>query len=62
MPTQNITFRTEFVHRHADVPYFAGHGGVTSQTGLTTTPLDPAWKPELVRSEDRIIFAILFRL
>lgn len=62
MPTQNITFRLEYVHREANVPYFAGRGGVTSQTGLTTTPLDPSWRPDLVRVEDKIIVAILLRL
>ena len=62
MPSQHITFRTEFVHRESSVPYFAGHGGVTSQTGYSTTPLDPNWRPDLVKSETKIIFAILFRL
>lgn len=62
MPTQNMTFRAEFVYREATVPYFAGRGGVTSQTGLTITPLDPAWRPDLVRSESKVIFAMLFRL
>ena len=62
MPSQFITYRLEFVHRGASVPYFAGHGGVTSQTGLVTTPLDPTWRPDLVRSENKIIFAILMRL
>lgn len=62
MPTQNITFRLEYVHRQASVPYFAGHGGVTSQTGYTTVPLDPAWRPDLVKAEDKIIAAVLFRL
>jgi hypothetical protein len=62
MPNQSITFRIEFVHRESNVPYFAGRGGVTSQTGYTTTPLDPAWRPDLVKSENRIVFALLFRL
>jgi hypothetical protein len=62
MPNQSFAFRMEFVHRSANVPYFAGHGGVTSQTGYSTTPLDPTWRPDLVKSENRIIFAILFRL
>ena len=61
MPNQSITFRVEFVHRSANVPYFAGAGGVTSQTGYTTTVLDPKWKPDLVKSESRLIFAVLFR-
>ena len=62
MPNQSLTFRIEYVHRQSNVPYFAGRGGVTSQTGYTTTPLDPLWKPDLVKSESRIILALLFRL
>lgn len=62
MPTQSTTFRIELVHRRSSVPYFAGHGGVTSQTGLTTTPLDPEWRPDLVRRETKVIVAFLFRL
>jgi len=62
MPNQSITFRIEYVHRESDVPYFAGHGGVTSPTGYTTTPLPPDWRPDLVKTENRIIFAMLFRL
>ena len=62
MPNQSITFRAEFVYRHASVPYFAGKGGVTSQTGYTTAVLDPNWRPDLVPSESRLVFAMLFRL
>ncbi len=62
MPNQSITFRVEYVYRNSSVPYFAGRGGVTSQTGYSTTPLDPNWRPDLVKSEGRIIFAMLFRL
>ncbi|MEY4876505.1 MAG: hypothetical protein RL708_1654 [Bacteroidota bacterium] len=62
IPNQSITFRIEFVHREANVPYFAGAGGVTSPTGYTTTSLPINWKPDLVKSENRIIFATLFRL
>jgi hypothetical protein len=62
MPNQSLTFRVEFVHRQSSVPYFAGAGGVTSQTGYTTTPLAPDWRPDLVKSENRIILALLFRL
>lgn len=62
MPNQSITFRVEYVHREASVPYFAGHGGVTSPTGYTTTPIPSGWQPDLVTSENRIIFAALFRL
>jgi hypothetical protein len=62
MPNQHICFRLEYVHREASVPYFAGRGGVTSPSGYTTTQLPADWKPDLVKSEDRIIFAVLFRL
>ncbi|MBS7787732.1 porin [Flavobacterium sp. CYK-55] len=62
MPNQSITFRIEFAHREANVPYFAGSGGVTSPTGYTTTPLPSEWKPDLVKVENRLIFAVLFRI
>jgi hypothetical protein len=62
MPNQHLTVRLEYVHRQSSVPYFAGRGGVTSPSGYTTTPLTPDWKPDLVKAEDRIIFAVLFRL
>ncbi len=62
MPSQYITFRIEAVHRESSVPYFAGHGGVTSQSGYSYTPLDPNWRPDLTTCETKIIFALLFRL
>ncbi len=62
MPNQSITFRLEFVHRESSVPYFAGAGGVTSPSGYATTPLEPNWRPDLVKSENRFILAILFRM
>lgn len=64
MPNQSITFRLEYVTRNASVPYFAGKGGVTSSTGLATTVVDPngAWRPDLVKKENKVIFAMLFRI
>jgi hypothetical protein len=62
MPNQSLTFRLEYVHRESSVPYFAGSGGVTSQTGYSTSVLDPNWKPDLVKIENRIILVLLFRL
>lgn len=62
MPNEHITFRFEYVHRQSSVPYFAGHGGVTSPSGYSWTALTPDWKPDLVKFEDRVIFAVLFRL
>lgn len=63
MPNQSIEFKVEWVHREASVPYFAGPGGVTSPTGYTTTPVtNTGWTPDLVKSENRIIAAFLFRI
>ncbi|MBL7719820.1 MAG: outer membrane beta-barrel protein, partial [Flavipsychrobacter sp.] len=62
MPNQSLTVRIEYVHRESSVPYFAGRGGVTSPTGYTTTPVPAGWSPDLVRSENRVILALLFRL
>lgn len=62
LPNEQMAFRIEFVHRQSSVPYFAGRGGVTSQTGFTTAAPDPNWRPDLVKSENRIIVALLFRL
>jgi hypothetical protein len=33
MPKQYITFRWEFDHRHASVPYWSGRGGITPSPG-----------------------------
>lgn len=63
MPNQSIEFRAEYIHRQSDNPYWAGHGGVTSPSGYTTTPVPATgWAPDLVKSEDRILLAVLFRL
>jgi len=59
---QSLAFKIEYVHRHANVPYFAGKGGVTSPTGYTFTPLPADWRPDLVKTENRVILALLFRL
>jgi hypothetical protein len=69
MPDDYAEFLVEFVHRQADTPYYAGHGGVTSPSGYNNPPVDnptsaaPAgWRPDLVNSENRIILAVLVRL
>jgi len=38
MPSQYITFRWEFDHRAANVPYFSGAGGITPPAGNTGSP------------------------
>ncbi len=62
LPNQSLCVRLEYIHRQADIPYFSGRGGVTSPSGYSTTPLPPDWRPDLVKSEDRIVMALLFRL
>ncbi len=62
MPNQSVEFRVEVVHRESSVPYFAGPGGVTSPTGYQWTPLPANWRPDLVKSETRVLFCALFRI
>jgi hypothetical protein len=64
MPNQFITFRTEFNHRASNVPYFAGHGGVTPPGGNTGPPgsFVPGFFPDLRKQENRITFAMLLKL
>jgi len=64
MPDQFVTFRAEFDHRHASVPYFAGPGGVTPPGGNTGAPGSTVtnWTPDLRRTENRINCAILVKL
>ena len=47
--------------RRPNVPYFAGHGGVTSPDGYTTTPTPAGWRPDLVKGDTRVILAYLLR-
>jgi len=61
MPNEYITWVFELVHRHANVPYFAGPGGVTSPDGYTTTPIPAGWTPDLVKSESRFVLAMIVR-
>ena len=63
MPSQYITFRSEFDHRAASVPYFTGRGGITPPGGNTGPPgsLVPGFTPDLVRDENRFDLAILVK-
>jgi len=65
MPTRNLTFRLEFNHRQASVPYFSGPGGVTPPGGNTgSAGSDPGtgWQPDLAKVENRITVAMMLRL
>jgi hypothetical protein len=61
MPNELITYDLEYNHRQADTNYFAGHGGVTSPDGYTNTAVPAGWRPDLVKSDSRIIAAMLLR-
>jgi len=76
MPSQYITFRWEYNHRHASVPYFSGSGGVTPPggntgtagslvclNGFTTCDGSPTntWFPDLRKTENRLNMAILVK-
>jgi hypothetical protein len=70
MPSQYITFRWEFDHRAANVPYFSGPGGITPT--CPTAPLVenicgtpgsfvPGFTPDLKKIENRIGLSILVK-
>jgi hypothetical protein len=63
MPSQYITFRWEFDHRAANVPYFSGPGGITPPGGNTGAPGSTVsgWSPDLVKDENRFDLAILVK-
>ncbi len=63
MPSQYFTYRLEYNHRVANVPYFSGSGGVTPPGGNTGAlgSLVPGWAPDLRRSENRITGAFLVK-
>jgi Putative beta-barrel porin-2, OmpL-like. bbp2 len=63
MPSQYITWRLEYNHRAANVPYFAGPGGVTPPGGNTGAPgsLVSGFTPDLRNSENRMTGAVLVK-
>ena len=70
MPSQYITFRWEFDHRAANVPYFSGPGGVTPTCptaplveNICGTPgsIVPGFTPDLKKIENRVNLSILVK-
>lgn len=76
MPSQYITFRWEYNHRHANVPYFSGSGGITPPGGNSGAPgsfvclsgfticdgsHSNTWFPDLRKTENRLNMAILVK-
>lgn len=64
MPDEFSTFRVELNHRAANVPYFAGPGGVTPPGGNVGAPgsLVEGFTPDLRKAETRMTFALLVKL
>lgn len=64
MPDQHATFRAELNHRAANVPYFAGSGGVTPPGGNVggAGSTVAGWSPDLRKSETRLNLALLIKL
>ena len=74
MPSQYVTFRWEFDHRAANVPYFTGAGGITPPGGDNGNPgafvtlpgstclgMANTWCPDLRRDENRLNMALLVK-
>ena len=64
MPTQFSTFRIEYNHRAANVPYFSGREGVTPPGGNTGAPgsFVLGFAPDLRKYERRFTIALLIKL
>ncbi len=64
MPSQFFTLRLEYNHRHANIPYFTGHDGITPPGGNQGAPgsLVDGWRPDLVHDENRITAAMLVKM
>jgi len=64
MPDQFTTFRAELNHRAANVPYFAGRGGVTPSGGNQGAPgsIVQDFSPDLRKMETRLLFSMLIKL
>lgn len=63
MPSQYITFRWEYDHRQANVPYFTGPGGITPVGGNQGAPgsFVPGFSPDLRKVQSTIDMAILVK-
>ncbi len=64
MPIQFATWRIEFNHRAASVPYFSGSEGITPPGGNQGTPGSavPGWTPDLTRTENRVQLVLMIRI
>jgi hypothetical protein len=63
-PSPFVSFRLEYNYREANVPYFAGHGGVTPPGGNQGAPgsVVGTWTPDLVKVERRLSLALQVKM
>src|SRR5215469_3063284 len=63
MPSQYITFRWEYDHRAANVPYFTGPGGITPAGGNTGSPsaIVPGFAPDLRKTQSTLNMALMVK-
>ena len=64
MLSQFVTFRWEYNHREANVPYFAGHQGITPAGGNQGGPGSAVagFTPDLQKIENRMQLVVMARL
>jgi hypothetical protein len=60
-PSPWVLFRVEYSHRWSNQPYLAGHGGITSPSGVQA-PFTPTFMPDLRTSDNRLIVSATLRL
>ena len=61
LPTEFLTFRIEYVHRAADIPYFAGPNGVTPNY-KNLNKGETSFTPDLRKTENRISISVNARI
>jgi len=62
MPSDHFTFRVEYVHRRANIPYFAGPLGTTGPSGYNDEPIPDSYVPDQQKTENRITIAVNYRI
>jgi hypothetical protein len=63
-PSPWLVTRLEYAHRVANQPIFSGHGGITGPNGVlpTSAAQGATFQPDLVTTDDRLLFNVTLRL